>query len=563
MKEFVENRLQLKRKVLVVDDEIAERRMLAKILSKEYEVVLAKDGNEALEVMVKMHDVLSLVILDLLMPEKDGFEVLKEVKEDETLSKIPIIVLTSETTAEVESLKLGAADFIPKPYNAPEVINARIGKTIELYEKSNLVGATKLDMLTGLFQREYFMSYVETADNYAPNQDNDIIVLNINRFHIINELHGRDYGDLVLAEIGKAIKKFVEEKHGIACRNNADVFFIYIPHQEKPEELLWQIHLQLEYTLEDPKTRIRMGIYSHVDKSIEKEKRFDCAMLACNSIKGNYSASIAQYDVAMHEREAYDERLLNDMEKALNEKQFEVYYQPKYAIQTDEPYLSSAEALIRWKHPELGLINPGLFIPVFEENGRIQKLDNYIWKAVAEQIAKWKKKYKKTVPVSVNVSRISLLEPDFVDNICEIVKNAGISPTEYMLEVTESAYTEDSQRIIEVVKELRALGFHIEMDDFGTGYSSLNMISSLPIDVIKLDSGFVRKIHENPKDYRMVEIIMEIAKLLGVKVVAEGVEYESQHELLKKVGVHVIQGYYYSRPVPAVEFEKFIEDGVS
>ena len=559
MKEFVEKRLHVKRKVLIAEDEPAERKMLVKMLENEYEIVLAKDGQETLDIMHKMQDVLSLVLLDLLMPVKDGFEVLHAAQKDENLAKIPIIMLTSDTSAEVKSLKFGAADFIPKPYNAPEVMYARISRTIDLYESSNLIRTTRTDQLTGLFQREYFMTYVETADNYYPDQDNDIIVLNINRFHIINELHGREYGNHVLSEVGHAIKRYVEEKQGVACRNNGDSFFLYVPHQDDPEELLWQIHLQLEDTLEDAKTRIRMGIYSHVDKSLDKEKRFDCGLLACNSIKGNYSAYIARYDVAMHEREAYDERLMTDMDRGLNERQFEVYYQPKYAIQTDEPYLSSAEALIRWKHPELGLINPGHFIPVFEKNGKIQKLDHFIWEEAAKQVAKWKNEYKKTIPVSVNVSRIDLLEPDFVEDICKIVKDAGISPSEYMIEVTESAYTEDSERIIEIVKELRALGFHIEMDDFGTGYSSLNMISSLPIDVIKLDIGFVRNIHENPKDSRMVEIIMEIAKLLKVRVVAEGVENETQHELLKKAGVHVIQGYYYSKPVPPEEFAHFIE----
>ena len=558
MKEFVEERLKLKRNVLVIDDVEVERKMLQHMLIKDYNVLLAANGREALDIMNQVHDTLSLVLLDILMPEVDGYEVLHEMGKNEKLSDIPVIVLTCESSAEVKSLNMGAADFIPKPYDVPEIVLARVARTIQLYESRNIISATRTDRLTGLFQRDYFMNYVKIADHYTPEQDNDIIILNINRFHIINEIHGRSYGNHVLAEVGKCVKNYVEDKRGVACRNNGDTFYLYLPHQDNPEELLWKVHVCLESIIEDVRTRIRMGIYSFVDKSLDIEKRFDCALLACNSVKSNYKASIAYYDKAMHERESFEERLIMEMDKALSEKQFLVYYQPKYAIQGDKPRLSSAEALVRWKHPELGMINPEQFISVFENNGMIHKLDHYIWKTVANQIAEWKIKFGVTVPVSVNVSRIDLLENNFVDDICEIVKEAGIYPSEYMLEITESAYTEDSAGIISTVKELRGLGFHIEMDDFGTGYSSLNMISTLPIDILKFDIGFVRHIHDNPKDYRMIEIMMEIAKLLNVRVVAEGVELEAQHELLKKAGVDVIQGYYYSRPVPPDEFEKFI-----
>ena len=558
MKEFVEDRLKLKRKVLVVDDEDVQRRMLSHMLKGHYDVLTANNGEEALNEMRENQDPLSLVLLDLVMPKMDGYEVLNEMMKDDKLKSIPVIMLTSEKSAEVKSLKMGAADFVTKPYEMPEVILARISRTIQLYENNSLITATKSDPLTGLFQRDYFMSYVEIADNYAPDEERDIIILNINRFHIINEIHGRSYGDMVLSEVGMCVKRYVEEKRGVACRNNGDMFYIYVPHQENPEELLWQVHVQLEDTIEDAQTRIRMGIYSNVDKSLDVEKRFDCALLACNSVKGGYKASVAYYDKAMHEKEAYEERLIMEMDKALSEGQFVVYYQPKYAIQSGKPYLTSAEALVRWRHPELGMINPERFIAVFENNGMIHALDHYIWWKVAGQISEWKKKFGISIPVSVNVSRIDLLENNFVEDICNIVKESDIFPSEYMLEITESAYTEDSAGIISKVNELQGMGFHIEMDDFGTGYSSLNMISTLPIDVIKMDIGFVRHIHENDRDFKMVEIVMEIAKLLDVKVVAEGVELEAQHELLKKAGVDIIQGYYYSRPVPAEEFEKFI-----
>ena len=562
MKEFFETRLKLKRKILVVDDEEIERRMLKKILENDYEVLLAPDGNEALSIMKEKHETLSLVLLDIMMPNLDGYEFLNEIAKDRELEKIPVIVLTADASAEVKCIKLGAVDFIPKPYDVPEVIRTRINRTILLFESRSLISATKTDSLTVLLQRDYFMNYVSMADHYAPDQDRDILVLDINRFHIINEIHGRAYANKLISEIGLCINDYIADKYGVACRNSGDSFYIYLLHQEKPEELLWQIHLHLEDVLGEDKVSIRMGVYSHVDKSLDIEKRFDCALLACNSVKDNHKGDVAYYDIDMHKKESFEERLMSDMEKGISEGQFEVYYQPKFSIQGEKPELASAEALVRWKHPELGTINPDTFISVFEKNCLIQKLDHFIWKKAANQVSEWKKRYGISIPVSVNVSRVDLLEPDFVETVCKIVRDANISSADYMLEVTESAYTEDSQNIINIVGQLRSLGFHIEMDDFGTGYSSLNMISSLPLDVLKLDMGFVKHIHEDQKALRMVEIVMEIAQMLGVRTVAEGVEVEAQHELLKKLGVDLIQGFYYSRPVPVVEFEKFIKERV-
>ena len=205
------------------------------------------------------------------------------------------------------------------------------------------------------------------------------------------------------------------------------------------------------------------------------------------------------------------------------------------------------------------MISPGAFIPLFEENGLIQLLDDYVWKEAAAQIRAWKDKFGVTLPVSVNVSRIDIYDPNLKDNLLQIVEKNGLTTKDLYLEVTESAYAEDAGRLIEVVEELRRCGFKIEMDDFGSGYSSLNMLSTLPIDVLKLDMKFVRNMLEDSKSYRLIEIIMDIAKYLAVPVVAEGVEVEEQLKLLKQVGCEIIQGYYFSKPVPPEEFEKFFE----
>jgi EAL domain-containing protein (putative c-di-GMP-specific phosphodiesterase class I) len=209
--------------------------------------------------------------------------------------------------------------------------------------------------------------------------------------------------------------------------------------------------------------------------------------------------------------------------------------------------------------PEYGMISPGQFIALFEENGLIQKLDRFVWNEVAKQIKRWKDTYGVDIPVSVNVSRIDMFNAHIAEILENITKQNDLDNTNLLLEITESAYTDDSAQIIETVNKLRGLGFRIEMDDFGSGYSSLNMLLSLPIDALKLDMTFIKKICENPKSARLVGIMIDIARLLEVPVIAEGVETKEQVEILKKLGCDIIQGYFFSKPLPPEEFEALIE----
>ena len=214
---------------------------------------------------------------------------------------------------------------------------------------------------------------------------------------------------------------------------------------------------------------------------------------------------------------------------------------------------------MRWIHPELGFISPGDFIPIFEENGLIQQLDQYVWRETASRLCDWQQRLGISVPVSVNVSRVDMYDPDLVDTFQNLLTEHGITADDMLLEITESAYTEDAKQIINKVNRLRELGFKIEMDDFGTGYSSLNMISTLPIDALKLDMSFIRNAFQNGGDTRLIEMIIDIADYLQVPVIAEGVETEQQLNALKKMGCDLVQGYYFSKPVPPEEFERFIE----
>jgi EAL domain-containing protein (putative c-di-GMP-specific phosphodiesterase class I) len=308
------------------------------------------------------------------------------------------------------------------------------------------------------------------------------------------------------------------------------------------------------------KIRVRMGVYPKVDKSIGVEQWFDRAKGACDRIRGDYTKSISEYSNELYERALYHESLINEIDEAISAGDLIVYYQPKYDIRGDKPRLRSAEALIRWKHPERGMISPGDFIPLFEGNGLIQKLDNYVWDKAALQIRRWKEKYGRTIPVSVNVSRIDIYDPKLEEKLLELVRINDLDPGDLMLEITESAYSDNAQALIDVVDSLRSKGFKIEMDDFGAGYSSLNMLTTITVDVIKLDREFIMNMRKDEKSLRMVELIIDIAGFLGVPVVAEGVENEEEVRILKSLHCDVIQGFYFSRPVAPEEFEKFIKE---
>ena len=558
MQELLERNKGLRRTVLIVDDEFIEREMLGAMLQDLYEVIYAENGAVALEIIRKQKLRLSLVILDLHMPELDGCSLLKTIRADSELRRIPVIVLTAEKEAEVTVLQLGAADFITKPYDAPDVIRARVRRSIELAEDSIIIHETERDELTGLFNREFFFQYGKRLDIQNDNMPMDALVFDINRFHIINELYGKAFGDLILKEIGSRIHEIVRRTGGLACRLNNNCFGLYLPHVEDLQEKLPHYIEDLCGSLGNCKISIRMGIYSDEGSGLDMEQRFDRAALTCRKLRNSFSTCFAFYDAELHSKELYAERLVEDMDKALEERQFSVFYQPKYCICGGKPKLVSAEALTRWQHPEYGCIRPDVFIPLFEDNGLIQKLDRYVWDITAAQIRQWKTEYGVDIPVSVNVSRVDTFNPMLGEILREITEKNGLGTEKLLLEITESAYTDDSRQIIDTVTRLREQGYKIEMDDFGSGYSSLNMLTALPIDALKLDMQFIRHICTDEKVRRLVGIMIEIAELLEVPVIAEGVETKEQMDLLKEMGCDVIQGYYFSRPLSAEDFSALI-----
>lgn len=562
MKEKTErlNSSDTKKSVLIVEDELINREILKEILCGVYDVITVESGEEAMETIRARYETLSIVLLDLNLPGIKGLDVLRQIKGNQAYSRLPVIVMTAAGETEVECLTLGATDFIPKPYPAAEVILARIQRTVELSEDRDILSFTECDHLTGLYNKEFFYRYAAKMDLYHKGAPTDAIVADINSFHILNDRYGKTRCDGILKQIAEKALETVKEIGGIVCRSDADMFMFYGPHITDYEALLDSLSVYID----DGKTvnnrvRMRMGVYSDVDKTLDIERRFDRAKMASDTVRDNLVNPIGIYDHSMREAEILAEQLIGDFAAAIREKQFDVFFQPKFDVCPDVPVLCSAEALVRWRHPTLGLVNPSKFIPLFEKNGLIQELDYYVWSNAAAQISDWKKRLGITLPVSVNVSRIDLYDPELPEKLLLIVKDNDLDTSDMLLEITESAYTKDPEEIAEKVRNLREADFGIEMDDFGSGYSSLSMLSYMPVDVLKLDIGFIRNAFKEKIDTRLLETMIRLAKSFNIPTIAEGVETEEQMLLLKKMGCEIIQGYYFSRPLPAAEFEEYMK----
>ncbi len=420
-----------------------------------------------------------------------------------------------------------------------------------------LISATEIDALTGLYNRDYLIQYANRLRDEQPDVPMDAIVLNIEQFHSINALSGREFGDQVLRVLSNDIRIFAKKADGIAGRFGADRFDVFCRHVDDHQAIFNRLQQKLEAIAPNASIRLRMGVLSG-QTQLEPIQMFDMAKTACSMARGRFNERLVIFDEEVRKREMYEQRLLNDLRRALDGYEFEVYYQPKYDIRVDPPKLVSAEALIRWRHPELGMIAPGDFIPLFERNGKIDAVDKYAWSQAARQVARWRLQFGVTIPVSVNLSRMDVFDPTLEDTLDDMLVENKLDRDAIKLEVTESAYVENADQLIRVVESLHKKGYTVEMDDFGTGYSSLNMLSAIPIDVLKLDRAFIQHMEDDEKAIQLVELILGIAKGLGLLVVAEGVETESQLQLLKQMGCALVQGYYFSPPLHPVEFEATI-----
>lgn len=540
--------------VLIVDDCQQDRMAVADVLRSDYDILEACNGKQALEILSRKRAQISLIMLDLMMPVMDGYEFLEMYRKRKEYSYLPVVVCTTEDDPEREqrSLELGAWDFVLKN-SSPGIMRLRAGNAIE----KSKVRFLEYDFLTGIYgQQKFYQATRELLDQRA-GANFAFIHFDIDRFRIINTLYGSKEGDRLIHFVAGAIRKVMTAYgRGTYGRLGGDVFGMCVPYEDgaaiyhilegiRAEIRKHSVHYYLETCA---------GIYLVDDPDMEVAAMHDNAEIAAAQCKGQYMVHDVLYTEEIGQKVLREQHIIDEMDAALAEQQFIVYFQPKYQLKKMAPY--GAEALVRWKKPSGEIVLPNEFIPIFERNGFITKLDYYVWEKVCQFIDSELSQGRNPAPISVNVSRVNLYNPDFMDSLIDLIHRYHIPPHYLNLELTESVFSEDAELIQRAVNYLHDAGFTILMDDFGSGYSSLNILKDVDLDVLKIDMKFFSKGNTAEKGAKIIEAVIRMAESLDMMVIAEGVEEKHQVDFLNDLGCDYIQGYYFGRPMSQDQYEK-------
>ena len=543
-----------KRSILVVEDNEINRMMLCGVLEMDFDVIEAADGLEGLERLEESYQQLSLVLLDVYMPRCDGFEFLRRKGADERYDTLPVIVTTAGGSVEdeIKCLELGANDFVVKPYNFEIILN-RVNNMIRLRESATMVNRLTWDEETGLYSKEFFYRTVEDLFYRAAEADEfDLVVSDIENYALLNDRYGEQQCLNLLREMAVRLDGRLPEGT-VGGRIETSVFAFVVAHAERD----WADVLALAADeLSLPSASVKFGVVERVDRDMPVLKTCGLATSAAATIKGRYDVAVALFDDELHEQQLLEQTIRDSMESALGDLQFSVFYQPKHDVHTG--HIGGAEALVRWFHPTVGFISPGLFIPIFERNGFITRLDMFVWEQACKEIARCAELGLPRVPISVNASRMDFDLEDLPQRFAALADKYDVDHALLHVELTETAYSDNPQRVVDTLHELKALGFSTELDDFGSGYSSLVSLNTLPLDVMKLDMSMVRKATEL-NDFRIVESTINLAQVLGLKTVVEGVETAEEARRVTRMGCDYIQGYFFSKPLRREEFEEYLE----
>ena len=433
------------------------------------------------------------------------------------------------------------------------IITLNIRKNKELYKLAYI------DPITKLGNYYYFCMEGQKIIDSNKKLTKYILTVDIEKFKVFNNHYGHNTGNKVLVQIGKKLNNVLKEYNPIVCRFTEDTFEILLITNDNINLIAKQIFKEVSTVNIEDKSYLLypvIGIYKIKENDTILEA-IDKATIAHDTIIGDYNKQYAIFDEKIEKKLLEEHQIEEIMEEALKNEEFEIYYQPKVSLHDQNKIL--AEALVRWKRNG-EIIPPGKFIPLFEKNKFIVKLDSYIFENVCKDMAKWQKNLKISPIVSINVSKENFSSMDFIEKYVKIAKKYDISLKHIELEITESASADSNINLVEVMNKIKDKGFKLSLDDFGTGYSSLNMLQDMPIDVLKIDKSFVDKIGTNNDKIDLISYIINMAKELNIQTVAEGVEYKTQVDYLKSQGCDIIQGYYYSKPLTKQDFEIYMNE---
>lgn len=565
------------KKILIIEDEPSVRENLVRLLKAEgFEVMGAENGREGIEIAISTTP--DLILCDVMMPELDGYGVLQTLRSEMTTSTIPFIFLTAKASRSDlrQGMELGADDYLTKPFTRKELLGAiatRLNRQEEQAKRYTIAlktAAEKLNRLAyydsvthlpnRLLLRELFnqvcVSRIERSFPIA------ILALGLDRFNWINNNLGYSFSNLLLKTAANRLIECVGENNIIA-RLESDQFVIILSTVTNQQEVV-QVAKSILESLSKP---FQLGVHEvFVTPSLgiacHGRDGQDLENLVTNAQAAQYNAqkqseSCYQFYNGNLNASSYEALTLEaDLHHALVRREFEVYYQPKINLQTCQ--ITGAEALIRWNHPERGLVSPAKFMPLAEKTGLIVPIGEWVLCQACQQVKEYQASGIPGVKVAVNLSARQFAQPNLRERIIEILQDTGIEPCCLELELTESTLVRDPEAAIAILSSLKQLGIQISIDDFGTGYASLSYLKQFPFDTLKIDRCFVSNVTSDPKNSAIAIAIIQMAHSLNLKVIAEGVETEAERAFLYENQCDEMQGYLFSRPLPAMAFKKLL-----
>ncbi len=571
-----------RRTLQVADESEATQNGLREIFGNDFRLLTARSGAECMAILENRSSAVSAMLLDLSIDGGKGLDILGHMQKNAAFSSIPVIVTsdTAESEFGLAAVELGATDVITRPFDSrllklrvQNVIRKReteelraqnryllMQKSDEARHQNELRYIAEHDPLTNICNKAAFYRKTKLMLDKSPGTVFVMIAFDIEKFRLVNDIFGHEEGDRLLRHLAQRMQTLFSEK-GTYSRIDADNFTLCLPYE--PQELRARM-MECDRNLKEYDLPFEIllvyGLYIIDDRTLPVSIMHDRADMAKRTVKGNYVRRYAYYDDKLRKELLEELDIVNDMNGALQKKQFEIYLQPKCKLSTGE--IIGAEALVRWNHPTRGVLLPGAFVPIFERNGFIMKMDVYVWEQVYALIRGWMDRHggQPPLPVSMNISRVDIYNPALVNTLCALSDRYGVPRRYIELEITESAYAEDPKLLSELIATLRSKGFTVEMDDFGSAYSSLNMLKEIQVDLLKLDMRFLYGSDTEGRGGTILSSVVRMARYLQLPIVAEGVETVEQARFLVSIGCTLGQGFLFYKPMPVAEFERLLAD---
>ena len=408
------------------------------------------------------------------------------------------------------------------------------------------------DMLTGLYNEEWFYEKVEERLQREPEEAFYMVCSDVRNFRFINDILGKQIGDELLIKMAGRMRERIKVG-GIYGHLEYDRFAMLVRKSDFDPTIFKDVpkEVHTDKDLSYP-VNIFLGVYEIIDRTMSVHEMCERAIMAVHTLKGGFNLKVAYYDEELRDSVLKEQEFTQDLERAIKDREIQIYLQPQL---TAEGRMLGAEALVRWLHPTRGMVMPGEFIEIFEQNGLIVKLDQHVWRLACEHLKRWKEMGWADKYISVNISPTDFHFIDIYKNFIELVEEYDISPQNLRLELTETAVITNLVKQLELIEKLRNAGFIVEMDDFGSGYSSLNMLKDIRVDILKFDLHFLRNSSDIERSRKIIKALMILSKELNMPAISEGVETQEQVDFLKGIGCNLFQGYFFDKPMDVGSFE--------